>query len=218
MFAKFSRGILQVAGLLTILALLVAIGTFMFLAPLLQYQDQPERADYIVPLAGDGERLIKAAELYKQGLAPKILLSNEQIRPLSRSQEIAAKIGYPPTDPLKYRLQLLQYFEVPDRDIESFGDGLISTLEEAEALKQFLGSPRGTIILVTSPYQARRAKIIFERMMPNVHWIILWPPEERLSDRWWSNQDSALRAVSEVAKLLYYLAGGAFRRTAQLQD
>lgn len=117
MFAKFSRGILQVAGLLAILALLVAIGTFMFLAPLLQYQDRPERADYILPLAGNEDRLVKAAELYKQGLAPKILLSNEQIRPLSRAQEIAAKIGYPPTDPSKYRLRLLQYFEVPDRDI-----------------------------------------------------------------------------------------------------
>ena len=218
MFAKFSRGILQVAGLLAILALLVAIGTFMFLAPLLQYQDRPERADYILPLAGNEDRLVKAAELYKQGLAPKILLSNEQIRPLSRAQEIAAKIGYPPTDPSKYRLRLLQYFEVPDRDIESFGHGLISTVEEAEALKQFLGNPRGTIILVTSPYQARRAKIIFERVIPSVHWIILWPPEERLSDRWWSDQDFALRAVSEVAKLLYYLAGGAFRRTAKLQD
>ena len=101
MFAKFSRGILQVAGLLAILALLVAIGTFMFLAPLLQYQDRPERADYILPLAGNEDRLVKAAELYKQGLAPKILLSNEQIRPLSRAQKIAAKIGYPPTDPSK---------------------------------------------------------------------------------------------------------------------
>jgi uncharacterized SAM-binding protein YcdF (DUF218 family) len=218
MFGKFIRGILQVTGFLTILVLLVTIGTFIFLTPLLEYQDQPELADYIVPLAGDGERLIKAAELYKQGLAPKILLSNEQIRPLSRSEEIAAKIGYPPTDPLKYRLPLLQHFEVPDRDIELFGHGLSSTVEEAEALKQFLGNPRGTIILVTSPYQARRAKIIFERVIPNVHWIILWPPEERLSDRWWRDKDSALRVVSEVPKLLYYLAGGAFRRTAKLQD
>lgn len=218
MFGKFFRSILQVTGLLTILGLLVAIGTFIFLTPFLQYQDRPERADYIVPLAGDWERLIKAAELYKQGLAPKILLSNEQIRPPSRSQEIAAKIGYPPIDPLKYRLQLLKHFEVPDPAIESFGHGHISTVEEAEALKQFLGNPRGSIILVTSPYQARRAKIIFERVIPNVHWIILWPTEERLSNRWWSDQDSALRAVSEVAKLLYYLAGGAFRRTAILRN
>ena len=218
MFGKLIRGVLQVTGLLTILALLVAVVAFMFLTPFLQYQDQPERADYIVPLAGDWERLIKAVELYKRGLAPKILLSNEQIRPPSRSQELAAKIGYPSINPLKYRLQLLQHFEVPNRAIESFGHGHVSTVEEAEALKKFLGDPRGTIILVTSPYQARRAKMIFERVIPNVRWIILWPPEKRLSDRWWNDQDSALRAVSEVAKLAYYLTGDAFRRPAKLQD
>jgi uncharacterized SAM-binding protein YcdF (DUF218 family) len=218
MFVKFIRCGLQVTGLVTILVMVAGVGAFLFLAPWLQYQDQPERAEYIVPLAGDWERLMKAAELYRQGLAPKILLSNEQIRPLSRVQEVAVKIGYPRIDPLKFRLQLLEYYEVPRDAVESFGHGHISTVEEAEALKQFLGDRTGTVILVTSPYQARRAKMIFERVIPTVRWIILWPPDERLSDRWWSDQDSALRAVGEMTKLSYYWVGGAFRATAKLPN
>jgi uncharacterized SAM-binding protein YcdF (DUF218 family) len=218
MFGKLIRGGLQITGILTILALLTGIGMFLFLVPWLQYQDQPERADYIVPLAGDWERLIKAAELYRQGLAPKIVLSNDRIRPLSRWEDIATKLGHPRLDPLQFRLQLLEHFEVPQNAIESFGHGHISTVEEAEAFKQFLGDRTGTIILVTSPYQARRAKMIFERLIPRVRWIILWPSEERLSERWWIDQDSALIAVSETAKLLHNWAGGAFRGAAKLPN
>ena len=205
------RGILQGIGFLTVLAVLAGAAAFFLLAPWLQYQDQPERADYIVPLAGDGHRLIKAAELYKQGLAPKILLSNERIRPPTRLQDIAAELGYPRANPLEFRQRLLAYFGVPGSAIESFGEGHISTVEEAEALKRFLAGRAHTVILVTSPYQARRAKLIFEQIMPRVRWLIVWPPEGSLPDRWWLDQGAALRSVSEATKLLYFWLGGAFR-------
>jgi uncharacterized SAM-binding protein YcdF (DUF218 family) len=81
-------------------------------------------------------------------------------------------------------------------------------------LRQFLDDRTGTIILVTSPSQARRAKLIFESLMPTVRWIIVWPPEGVLPARWWADRDAALDAIAEVAKLLYYGAGGAFRSTA----
>ncbi|MEX0753409.1 MAG: YdcF family protein [Xanthobacteraceae bacterium] len=207
----FVRGVLQIIGLLTVLALAGGVAAFLFLAPWLQYQDRPERADYIVPLAGDIHRLIKAVELYKEGFAPKILLSNDRIRPPTRARELAAAVGYPVPDAREFRQRALAYYGVPPEATDSFGEGHISTVEEAEALKRHLAGRAGTVILVTSPYQARRAKLIFEHVMPQVRWLIVWPPEGALPERWWTDQDAALSTVWEAAKLLHYWAGGVFR-------
>ncbi len=215
---RLAGKVLQVIGFLTVLLIAGGVVAFLFLAPWLQYQDQPERADYIVALAGDGHRLIKAAELYKQGLAPKILLSNERIRPPSRLQELAAQLGYPKVDPVEFRRRLLVQLGVPESAMESFGEGHISTAEEAEALKRFLAGRARTVILVTSPYQARRAKLVFEHVMPQVRWLIVWPPEGSLPERWWADQDAAQRTVSETAKLLYFWAGGVFRAKPREAD
>jgi uncharacterized SAM-binding protein YcdF (DUF218 family) len=105
----------------------------------------------------------------------------------------------------------LRHLGVPSDATGSFGRNLVSTVEEAEALKQFLDDRTGTIILVTAPYQARRAKLIFEALMPTVHWVIVWPPERTLPARWWTDRDAALDAIAEVAKLVYFWGGGAFR-------
>jgi uncharacterized SAM-binding protein YcdF (DUF218 family) len=211
MFGRLIRGTLQAIGFFTVLAFGAGLAAFVFLASWLQYQDQPERARYIVPLAGNDLRLIKAAELYKQGFAPKILLGNEQIRPLNRAETLRMELGHPKIDEDQYRFELLAHFGVPRNATETFGRSLVSTAEEAEALKQYLGDPAGTIILVTSPSQARRAKMIFERTMPQVRWLIVWPPERILPARWWADRDAALDAVMEVAKLVYYWTGGVFR-------
>jgi uncharacterized SAM-binding protein YcdF (DUF218 family) len=155
------------------------------------------------------------SRLFKQGFAPKALLSNERVLPLNRAEALRVELGYPRIDGERYRLQLLEHLGVPSSATSWFGHGLVLTVEEAEALGQFLDDRTGTIILVTSPYQARRAKLIFEGLMPTVHWVIVWPPEDTLPARWWTDRDAALDAISEVAKLLYFWAGGGFRSTTR---
>jgi uncharacterized SAM-binding protein YcdF (DUF218 family) len=208
------RLLLQAIGLVTVLAVLVGIVGFLSIAPWLQYEDAPERADFIFPLAGDGHRLIKAAELYRRALAPRILLSNDRVGPPTRLQRLAVELGYPLVDPFEFRLRLLEHLGVPRAAISAFGDDLVSTAEEAEALHRYWGGRPATGILVTSPYQSRRAKIIFAREMPHVRWLVVWPPERQLSSRWWRDRESAELVVMESAKLLFYLAGGVFRGTA----
>src|SRR5262245_48957208 len=97
------RLILQATGLLTILAVIAGIGAFLALGPWLQYQNKPAKADFIIPLGGDGYRLIKAAELYKQGFAPTILLGNNYLRPPSRLERILVEMGYPQIAPSVYQ-------------------------------------------------------------------------------------------------------------------
>ena len=73
---RIVRLILEGIGLLTVVGAIVGVFVFLNLADLLQREDKPQKADFIFPLAGDFGKLDKAAQLYKQGFAPKIFMSD----------------------------------------------------------------------------------------------------------------------------------------------
>jgi uncharacterized SAM-binding protein YcdF (DUF218 family) len=211
-FASAVRTALQGVGLVTLAALAAAVLAFPMLASWLQYQDRPAPADYIVPITGDAHRLIKAAELYRAGLAPKILLSNERTRPPSRLSAISAELGFvPKIDSDARRLRLLEHLGVPAGATATYGHALVSTVDEAEALRRLIGDKPHTLIVVTSPYQARRAKLVFEHALPAARILIVWPPEGALPERWWSDKDAAVYAVLETTKIVNFWFGRAFR-------
>jgi uncharacterized SAM-binding protein YcdF (DUF218 family) len=214
-YGRAIRGFLQVTGFLTILAAAGAVSAFLLLSNWLQYEDQAQPADFIVPLAGDDHRLIKAAELFKQGLAPKILLSNERMKPLTRLDELNAEIGRPRGDVMAKRIEILDHLGIPLVDVERYGDSLVSTSDEAKALAKRFAGQTPSLLLVTSPYQARRSKIIFARELPGARIFIVSPPEGALPERWWADRDTALLAVTEMAKLAFYWTGGAFLSNAE---
>lgn len=211
MFCKATRIFLQAVGLITILTLFAGGVAVVSLGNWLQYQDQLQKADYIVPLAGDGDRFLYAVELYKQGFAPRILLGNDHVEAPNRSQKLRAELGYPLINPHELRTRLLKYLSVPDDAVATFGDQYISTLEEAEALKTYIGGRAVAIIVVTSPYHTRRAKIIFESKIPYARFVVVPSPEGRLQVHWWNDQESARQTLLETAKIVYFWLGGAFR-------
>jgi uncharacterized SAM-binding protein YcdF (DUF218 family) len=173
---RLFRFVLQTIGLLTVIGIVLA-GIGALLAPrLLQVEDTLEKADYIVPLAGDWHRYIKAAELYKAGLAPKILLSNSRVGKPNRLTKLREEMGIPRTDPREFRARLLAHLGVPGNAIDAFGEGHISTVEEAEALRGFLKGKPARFILVTSPYHTRRARMIFRNVMPDPTFMVTAPP------------------------------------------
>jgi uncharacterized SAM-binding protein YcdF (DUF218 family) len=100
---------------------------------------------------------------------------------------------------------------VPKEAVSEFGQALVSTVEEAEALRKFLGNGAYTVILVPASYQARRAKLIVENKIPNGRFYIVPTPEGAIKRQWWKDQDSALRTLTETAKVIYFWLGGAFR-------
>ncbi len=68
------RGLLALSMLILIVLVFTPLtGT---LQRLLDVTGPPQAADYIVCLGGEDERLIWAAELFKQGYAPKVIVSN----------------------------------------------------------------------------------------------------------------------------------------------
>lgn len=217
-----ARAFFQIIGILTVLGLLAAMAAAMVLPLILQTEDRLEKADYILPLAGDWHRLIKAAELYKAGYAPEVLLSNSVQRPLTRLHRLREEMGIKRRNPREFRMRLMLHLGVPRDALSEFGDGHVSTAEEAEAFGDYLkarkirnldGKPL-RVILVTSPYHSRRAKMIFETAMPDTLFLMTSPPEGRLAAQWWRDQRSAQLAVSESFKFAFYLLGGRFQSRA----
>ena len=96
---KLIRIALQVIGGLTVLAIVSATLTMLVMGQWLQYQPPLEKGDYLVPLAGDDNRLLTAIELYKQGYAPTILLSNVYVPPLTRAEKLQGELGHPVVHP-----------------------------------------------------------------------------------------------------------------------
>ncbi|WP_250645469.1 YdcF family protein [Salidesulfovibrio onnuriiensis] len=186
-------------------------GLLFWAAQWLDVNEPPQNGDYIVPLAGDPHRLFKAAELYKKGYAPTVTLSRAKLYPPSRLDKLEIKLGAPSYGPYEFEHKVLESQGVPAASIEEFGNGHISTVEEAEALKRHLQNKKATLLLVTSPYHARRAKMIFQDIMPEANILVSVPPEGSFKKCWWQDQQSAQNIVMELVKTAHYLLGGAFR-------
>jgi uncharacterized SAM-binding protein YcdF (DUF218 family) len=69
------------------------------------------------------------------------------------------------------------------------------------------------ILLVTSRYHARRARLIFRRRLPGARVIVCPTPYEAFDRRWWRRKGQCLNAVVEMFKLTNYLGGSPLSRT-----
>ncbi|MGL1862213.1 MAG: YdcF family protein [Pseudodesulfovibrio sp.] len=210
---KFIRFTLQALGALTLLTLVVSFGMLLFAGHWMDVNDEPIKTDFILPLAGNDNRLISAAELYKKGYAPVILISNAVTHPHTRLERLEWKMGYPKHSRTQYQTLILQTLGADSAKLESFGNGHISTVEEAEALRKHLNSKKASLLIVTSPYHARRAKMIFEKILPDCRIAVTTTEEGAFERSWWKDQTSAQNLIMEFAKTMHYLLGGAFRST-----
>jgi uncharacterized SAM-binding protein YcdF (DUF218 family) len=118
--------------------------------------DPPAHADAIVVLSDDnyfGERAARAAELFKAGWAPRVVASGRNLRPYASIAELMQH-------DLKDR-------GVPESAIVRFPNRAENTREEAAAVSEFVASHGWKrIVVVTSNYHTRRARYIYERLLP----------------------------------------------------
>src|SRR5215467_15464463 len=107
--------------------------------------DPLTHADAIVVLAGNSQtRPPAAADLYRRGLANKVLVSHW-------------------SDYESNRAALLQ-LGVPASAIEGFGKAATNTREEAVALRQWAEQNAASVFVIPSePFSARRVQWIFRR-------------------------------------------------------
>lgn len=200
---------LIVLAAIHLVLLMVVIGLLTGAATWLRASVEPAKADIIVVLAGSVERAFYAADLYRQGLAPLILVSRSE---RESGQHMLDEVGINLPAAEDINVQVLQRKGVPYANIRVIGTGSRSTLEEALVLRKELAGKHLRVILVTSPYHVRRAGMIFHKVCGDefAELRVVGNRYEEFPERWWSNQDSARNVVLESAKLMYYLLGGAF--------
>jgi uncharacterized SAM-binding protein YcdF (DUF218 family) len=184
-----SRAWLWVFAALLLLVILFRAPIFGALGSYLVRDDPPHHADLVLVLAGDasGNRIRKGAELVREGIAPKVIVSGPLIYGIHECDlaiAMAQKAGYPES-----------YFV-------HFEHKAHSTAEEARDAARLLES-MGTkrVELVTSDYHTRRAGKIFRSTMPGVIFDVVSAPDEHFSPRnWWHDREGEKTFVIEWMK------------------
>ncbi len=187
--------------------LIVAIAVVVWarsLHGLLASPDPLRKADAIVVLGGDVSRVITGADLYREGLAPRVLLSYP--RREERFEELEREgIAYPWFEVAGKELMRLR--GIPDEAVGVFGDRLTSTVAEARTIGERYPQLK-SILLVTSPYHVYRARMIFREQLPGVEIIGVSARHEKFDPDWWHDPEMMRHAIMESLKLAFYLAGG----------
>ncbi len=146
---------LVLAAAVTVAILVVTPAGDWLGAPLVR-ADPLEKADYIVVLGGAPERAVEAARLYRDGWAPKIILSSTD-EGTDYLADIAKAYGAPP-DALILDRQSRRTADHPDCVAAA------AALDRAEA----------RLIVVTSSYHTRRSLDVFVKA--GYRHVLMRPP------------------------------------------
>lgn len=169
--------------------------------------DQPQQADAILVLGGSYTRPFQAADLYRQGFARKIYVSvparEDQHRLLDE-----AGVAFPREEEVMRQVLLTK--GVPASAIEYFGRDSISTAAEAHAARTLFGEGAPRLLVVTSPYHLRRARMTFANVLPAADIRVIGTSYDPLPLVWWKDQTAARNVLLELAKITFYKLGGRF--------
>jgi uncharacterized SAM-binding protein YcdF (DUF218 family) len=168
----------------------------------LKVEDKPEKADAILILRGEeGTREIGAAQLFREGCAPKVLYCRARATALE-------KRGLLP-DNNTVTKDILVSMGVPPEKIEMLQPVVLSTYDEALNLKQCLyNHPYKKIIIVTSSFHTRRARWIFDKVLEGSDVEIKMHPVDEFDyneSNWWRTESGLISCFNEYVKFGYYL-------------
>lgn len=143
----------------------IVLGLWILLSPLaanyLVIEKPLENADAILVLAGSSayqERTEKAARLFQQGIAPRVLLTDDGER---GGWSVSERRNMPFVELAR---QNLIFHGVPAEKIEILSSQVSGTIDEAKALKEKARVENlQKVLLVTSAYHTRRALRTFEK-------------------------------------------------------
>jgi uncharacterized SAM-binding protein YcdF (DUF218 family) len=157
-------------------------------------EDPLHKSDAIIVLSDDNfyaDRATRAAELYRQGMAPIVVASGRQLRPYAGIAE----------------LMVHDLFErgVPKNNILPFPQNADSTLEEAEALAGLAAEKKWrSVIVVTSNYHTRRARYIFRHIFPGTVSVAVASAHDGDFDpaHWYEKRKSIKRLILEFGGMV----------------
>jgi uncharacterized SAM-binding protein YcdF (DUF218 family) len=171
------------------------------LAELWVVSDPLDHADAIVVLGGRIDvRPFAAADLYKRGFAPRVLISNLPRDPLQTMHLWPGQT--------ELTRQLLLKLGVAAEAIVEFGDGVTSTYEEAQAVLDWTKSSGArTVIIPTDPFPTRRVRWTFQHEVASTGVRVIVRPIQLRAyslDDWWHDERGLIDFQNEVIKFFYY--------------
>jgi uncharacterized SAM-binding protein YcdF (DUF218 family) len=176
-------------------------------AKILIVHSETSNADAIVVLAGSStyvERTQHAAQLFNQGRAPRIILTNDNIRSGWSVEEQRNPLF------VERATQELKRQGVPADKIEILPLSVSSTHDEALRIRDYTRE-RGwhSILVVTSAYQARRASWTLRRVFAGTDVTIgldaAAPGQQSPRPAtWWLNRLGWKLVAGEYVKIIYY--------------
>jgi uncharacterized SAM-binding protein YcdF (DUF218 family) len=207
--AELRPFILRWLGLLLVLTILGSLLLLPFAGRLLSHEDPIEHADVILALAGARvERWLEAVDLYKEGWAPRLVLSPGPAEPIE-NQLRARGVDYPRDGDLARDAAIA--LGVPPDAVMVLPGPVDNTAQEAAVFKRIVAPSRITrVIVVTSPYHTRRTGYAFRRVFADTPVRVIVrgtrysPSQPR---RWWRQRGDVRYVMSELPKLLAYVAG-----------
>jgi uncharacterized SAM-binding protein YcdF (DUF218 family) len=195
-----------VAALLVLCALLLA--GYVFRAPLLAglanawiVSEPPAKADVIVVLGGGPEtRPFEAARLYRQGLAPRILIMNPK-------PEAAFVLGLIPSEAELTR-QILSKQGVPAAALVILGNEVTSSYEESMAFRDWVKTNAiKSVIIPTDLFHTRRVRWLYRKELKHTGIQVsveAVPVRDYTARDWWRNEHGVVAFQNEVLKFAYY--------------
>ena len=170
-------------------------------------EDPLEPAAGIVVLGGHVPlRAMEAADLYRAGWAPRLVL----VRGARREEEQAMEsLGIVVPGEWELSREVLLRVGVPSSAI-LVGEGeAADTLEELQIAAKALRPYGAPVILVTSKVHARRVRLTWRRVAGSLSRGIVRTAHQDPFDprRWWKEKRFALAVVREYLGLLNYWAG-----------
>jgi uncharacterized SAM-binding protein YcdF (DUF218 family) len=159
--------------------------------------EAPTRADIVVVLAGDeyGFRVLKAAELVRDGYAPRVLVSGPVCCYGAYESDLAiafaVRHGYPAG----------WFIPLPNQTS--------STREEAQCVVQELRRRNiHRFLVVTSNYHTARAARVYRRLAPPDSFRMVAAPDRYfIADGWWRDRHSQKLFALEWLKTMAYWIG-----------
>ena len=172
-------------------------------------EDPLAASDAIVVLAGSrAERWLEAVDLYRDGWAPRIVLSPGHIEP---AEALLRERGVRfPSDADLARDAMIQLHVPPDA-VSILPFDLDNTAQEAEAVHRTAAAQGWRqVIVVTSKYHTRRAAFAFARELrgSDVRAIVRGTRYDPFNpERWWTRRPDFRIVTYELQKLLAYRLG-----------
>ncbi|MGE5569061.1 MAG: YdcF family protein [Rhodospirillales bacterium] len=166
------------------------------LGALLVYSEEPFHADIVVVLAGDdtGARILRGAELVKQGYAPAVVVSGPVCCYGKHESDLAIEYAVAAGYPREWFIPLPMVAD--------------STREEAQIITRELERLKvSRFLLVTSDYHTRRAARVYRKLVPPGSFRTIAAESEQFGAGWWRTREGRKYALMEWIKTLAYWAG-----------